>query len=77
VTVLVQRARAGSSAWLVGLAGVLLPALRRLAAQQATASEAATAENRVLCWLRAALVVDSPLAEQRIQWLPETAIASA
>jgi hypothetical protein len=75
--VLVEHARTGSPAWLVGLAGVLLPGLRLLAAQQSTTGGPATAETRVLGWFRAALAAHGTAADQRLQWLLDTAIVAA
>jgi hypothetical protein len=46
-------------------------------AQQTCAGENDTGETRALFWFRAMLAVDGPLADQRIQWLLDTALASA
>ena len=42
LNMLVDHARAGSAAWLIGVAGVLLPGLRQIAAQHANAITNAT-----------------------------------
>ncbi len=75
VKVLVHHARAGSPAWLVGLAGVLLPGLRLFAVRQSSAGGADTAETQALGWFRAALATRGPMADARIQWLLETSCA--
>ena len=73
---LVRRARAGSPAWQVGLAGVLLPGLRCLASQHATTNPPAVAEAHTLTWFRAALATHGPASDQRIAWLLEATCAA-
>lgn len=72
MNVLVGHARADSPAWLVGLAGVLLPGLRQLAAQQPHVREPATAEAQALTLFRTVLAAGGPAADRRIRWLLET-----
>jgi len=75
LTVLVRRARTGSAAWKVGLAGILLPGLRYLAVQQAQAPTTG-AEARAITWFRAALTAPTPEADCRIRWLLEATCAT-
>jgi hypothetical protein len=69
LTILLQRARAGSPAWQVGLAGVLLPGLRHLTAIQATGRETAAGQAHALIWFRATLALARPESDRRILWL--------
>ncbi len=71
VNELVHHARTGSPAWLVGLAGVLLPGLRRLAAQHPKVTDTTTAEAQALTWFRTTLAAQGAAADQRIEWLLE------
>jgi len=76
VDLLISRARTGSPAWLVGLAGVLLPGLRLLASQQANGNQTKIAEAQALTWFRTALAAHGAAADQRITWLLEAATAN-
>jgi hypothetical protein len=75
LTVLVRPARTGSAAWKVGLAGILLPGLRYLAAQQAQAPTTG-AEARAITWFRATLTAPTPEADRRIRWLLDATCAT-
>jgi hypothetical protein len=77
LTTLLQRARTGSPAWQVGLAGVLLPGLRHLAVHQANGPETAAGETRALIWFRAVLALDRPEMDRRIRWLLDATCAAS
>jgi hypothetical protein len=76
LTILLQRARAGSPSWQVGLAGVLLPGLRHLAAIQAAGCETAAGQAQALIWFRAALALARPESDRRILWLLDSTCAA-
>jgi hypothetical protein len=75
LTVLVRRARTGSAPWQVGLAGILLPGLRHLAAQQAQTRPTPVAEASALTWFRRALAAPAAEGDRQIRWLMESTSA--
>jgi hypothetical protein len=68
LAVLVAHAQAGSPAWQVGLAGLLLPGLQQLA-DQSRRTDRAGAEADVLRWYRSTLGLPAPDAVRSLHWL--------